>query len=66
MYTRVVLKSKVSQVQRTAHFDVALRDWQCTKVWVTTSFVKCDSSPSCEIQEKLCDKMEMEGGMSGA
>ena len=29
-------------------------------MWVTTSFVKCDSSPSCEIQE-ICDKMEMEG-----
>ena len=32
-------------------------------MWVTTSIVKCDSSPSCEIQEKVCDKMEMEGGM---
>ena len=33
-------------------------------MWVTTSIVKCDSSPSCDIQE-ICDKMEMEGGMSG-
>ena len=34
-------------------------------MWVTTSFVKCDSSPSCAIQEKVCDKMEMEGGCQG-
>ena len=40
------------------------RVWQCTEVWVTTSTVKCDRSPSCEIQE-ICDKMEMEEGMSG-